>query len=279
MLVSVILNTYNSPAWLEKVIWGYVLQSHRDFELIIADDGSTAETTLLLRRLETQTKLPIHHVWHADHGFRKCTILNKAIEASSGDYLIFSDGDCIPRWDFVSQHVMLAEPRHLLSGGCVRLPMDLSRRIGVDDVLNRRATNPRWLKAHGLRGKKCLLRLTREPLLAPLMDALTTTRATWNGCNASTWKEHILEVNGFDERMQYGGLDRELGQRLVNAGIRPKQVRHRTVCVHLDHARPYVREEALRINLSMRRETRRKKLVWTPYGVRKGYSLPIRRAA
>ena len=279
MDVSVILSTYNAPDWLEKVVWGYSVQSYGPFELIVADDGSTAETGQLIRRLRRLTNLDIRHVWHEDAGFRKCTILNKAIDAASGDYLIFSDGDCIPRWDFVARHVELARPRHLLSGGCVRLPMALSRRITVDDVIQRRATEGRWLAARGLRDRKWQLRLVSGRGLARLLDALTTTRATWNGCNASTWKRHVVEVNGYDERMGYGGLDRELGERLVNAGIRSIQVRFRAVLVHLDHARGYVRQKTWQANRALRRETRRSRTIWTPYGIRKESQALNRRAA
>ena len=104
-----------------------------------------------------------------------------------------------------------------------------------------------------------------------LFDFLTTTRATFNGCNSSAWREDVLRVNGFDERMEYGGLDRELGERLINAGVRPKQVRYRILCVHLHHERGYVREEAVRFNRSIREATCRQGSVWTPYGIRKDW--------
>jgi hypothetical protein len=105
--------------------------------------------------------------------------------------------------------------------------------------------------------------------LAGWLDWVTTTRATWNGCNASTWKENILAVNGHDERMEYGGLDRELGERLVNSGIRTRQIRHRAVCVHLDHGRGYMRPEIIERNRAIRRETRRSRSVWTPCGIKR----------
>ncbi len=279
MRVSVILSTYNAPKWLEKVIWGYSVQSHRAFDLLVADDGSTQETALLIRRLRAQTGLDIHHVWHEDRGFRKCEILNRAIEAAPGDYLVFSDGDCIPRADFVACHAALARARCLLSGGCVRLPMDLSQRITVDDVVAGRATDRQWLFDHGLHDRKWRLRLATGRIVPRMLDTLTTTRATLNGCNASTWKRSVVDVNGFDERMGYGGLDRELGERLVNAGVRPVQVRYRAVCVHLDHARAYIREDTWRANHALRRETRRNRKVWTPYGIRRGNRQPHRRAA
>ena len=275
MRVSVILSTYNAPAWLEKSIWGYAEQSHQDFELLIADDGSTWETGLLIQSLRQQTGLEIGHIWHEDRGFRKCTILNEAIAASTADYLIFSDGDCIPRWDFVTRHAQLARPGRFLSGGYVRLPMALSRQLTMGDVMMRRACDHRWLQAQGLRNRKSLLRLACGNRLAWLLDAITTTRATFNGCNSSAWKSDLLRVNGFNTRMGYGGLDRELGERLVNARVRPRQVRHRAVCVHLDHARSYANEVVLRNNRAIRAETRRQGSVWTPDGIETTAPAPV----
>jgi len=267
MRVTVILSTYNSPQWLEKVIWGYTHQSHQDFDMVVADDGSTPDTAALIRRLTDQTGLRISHLWHEDRGFRKCTILNKAVLAAAGDYLVFSDGDCIPRHDFLEHHVSLAEPGCILSGGAVRLPIELSRRITVEDVRVGRATDPSWLRANGLRNPKYLLRLTYPSLWAKLFGLLSPTRATFNGGNASVWKSDLLDVNGFDERMEYGGEDRELGERLINAGIRPKQVRHLALCLHLDHPRSYIRQEALRNNWAIRQESRRNRTTWTEYGI------------
>src|SRR5687768_17180449 len=110
MKVSVVISTYNSPEWLEKVLWGYEFQTYRNFELVIADDGSGDSTREIIDRFKTQSGLDVIHVWHEDRGFQKSEILNKAIQASKTDYLIFSDGDCIPRKDFVGVHVMNASP-------------------------------------------------------------------------------------------------------------------------------------------------------------------------
>ncbi|MFW6170004.1 MAG: hypothetical protein ACODAD_05900, partial [Planctomycetota bacterium] len=94
------------------------------------------------------------------------------------------------------------------------------------------------------------------------------TRPTFNGHNASVWRRDLVRVNGFDERMLYGGLDRELGERLTNAGIFGKQIRHRAPCVHLHHERGYVTEWSWACNHKIRSETRRHRFTWTPYGIR-----------
>lgn len=274
MRVSVILATYNQPRLLEMTLWGYAAQSHRNFEVLIADDGSTGETADTIRRLRKETGLEIHHVWHEHQGFRKCTILNRAIAAATADYLVFSDGDCVPRWDFLAQHVRHAREGCLLSGGCLRLPRGLTERITKDDILQRRVTRPAWLLRHGMNWSHKLLKLCFRPSIGRVLDALTPTRPTFNGHNASAWRADVLRVNGYDERMVYGGLDRELGERLMNLGVRPRQVRHRAVCLHLWHPRDYVTRQGWDQNDRIRDETRRQRHTWTPHGIEKRTDRP-----
>lgn len=258
MHVSVILATYNQPAWLEKVLWGYAVQSCRDFEIVIADDGSGPETATVIDVAAAEGPLRITHVRHDDDGFRKCEILNHAIVAARGDYLIFSDGDCIPRSDFVATHVALARPRRFVSGGYLKLPLELSRRITRDDVVSGRVADRRWLARNGWQPGTRLLRLLRQRRAATLLDAVTPTRASWNGHSASTWRAALLEANGFDTGMKYGGEDRALGERLANAGFRGIQARHRLPVLHLDHGRPYRDDEAMRRNRAIRAEIHRR---------------------
>ena len=47
--ISVVISTYNALEWLKKVLWGYAQQEFRDFELVIADDGSTSDTAQFIR--------------------------------------------------------------------------------------------------------------------------------------------------------------------------------------------------------------------------------------
>jgi glycosyltransferase involved in cell wall biosynthesis len=255
MLISVIITTYNQPDWLEKVLWGFAAQSHREFELIVADDGSEPATAERIERLRPAVGVPLEHVWHENRGFRKCEILNRAILESRGEYLFFTDGDCIPRGDLLAVHGRLAAPGRFLSGGYLKLPMETSQLIEKDDILEGRATDARWLRAHGTPLTRRLLRLSLGRRAARIADAITPTRPSFNGHNASAWRQDIVAANGFDERLAYGGLDRELGERLENAGIRGMQVRHRAIVVHLDHSRGYRDTAAWQRNFEIRRET------------------------
>lgn len=267
MDVSVIITTYNHPKWLEKVIWGFQAQTHSGFELLIADDGSGDETRGVVERLARETGLAIDHVWHEDRGFRKCEILNKAIAASSHNYLVFIDGDCVPRCDFLETHVCLASEGRFLSGGIVRLPMNISRDLTRQDIVKGRAMDPNWLRRRGMKGGANLRLLTQNSSIGAILDAVTTTRPTFNGHNASAWKGDLLRVNGFDQRMKYGGLDRELGERLVNAGVRGKQIRHRAACIHLDHSRSYENSQGWKQNNAIRRATQKNKRRRTNHGI------------
>lgn len=267
MRTSVILSTYNQPRALELVLWGYAVQTDRASEIVIADDGSGDETARVIERVRENTGMAIVHVWHADRGFRKTEILNRAILAAASDYLIFSDGDCIPRNDFVATHIRLSRPRAFLSGGYLKLSAEATAAVTVDDVRTGRIADLRWLRSLGWKPGRRALRLLPPGRRATLLDSLTPTRPSWNGHNASTWRDHLIAANGFDLDMAYGGEDRALGERLENAGIKGVQIRYRAPCLHLDHARPYVNREAAERNREIRNRIARNKEVRARLGI------------
>lgn len=273
MKASVIISTYNSPKWLQKVLWGYDTQTEKDFEIVIADDGSTVETAEMLKKMQDETNLNINHVWHKDEGFQKTKILNKAILATKTDYLIFTDGDCIPRQDFVKAHLDHRQDKSFLSGGHFPLSIEISNLISKDDIFKQRCFDIDWLKDNGLKSSFKNIKLTKKQAVSEFMNAITPTKSTWNGGNASAWKKDIVAINGFDERMQYGGEDREFGERLINYGIKPKRVRYFAIIVHLEHKRGYVNEEAWAKNDKIRTETKQQQIVKTEFGLNQYESL------
>jgi glycosyltransferase involved in cell wall biosynthesis len=256
MRISVILTTYNQPRWLKYVLTGYGAQSCGDFEVVVADDGSSPETLGVVDQLRGELAVPVVHVWQRDEGFRKTLILNRAIHAARGDYLIFTDGDCVPRWDLVEVHASLAEEGRFLSGGYLKLGPAVSRQVTSEAVRSGEVFHASWLRGRGWKRGRRIFRLTRSRGLARFLDSVTPTRPTWNGHNASTWKEAVVEANGFDLDMGYGGLDRALGERLENLGVRGKQIRYRAPCLHLAHGKPYLDPGVLARNRSIRERIR-----------------------
>ena len=263
--VGIVISTYNNPRWLEKTLWSYEVQSVVPDEVIIADDGSGEETRMLIDSFKAS--LPIKHVWHKDEGFRKTRILNEALRVATSDYLIFTDQDCVARPDFIETHLRFARERYILSGGYFKLPMDISECITREDIMCGRAFTLDWLVGKGLKRNFKCTKLFNSRWFSTFMNFITPAKATWNGMNSSGWRRDILAVNGFDERMQYGGEDREMGERMFNNGIRSKQIRYSAIILHLDHKRPYVNAEALERNKAIRKETKRLNRVTTEFGL------------
>ncbi|TYA53881.1 glycosyltransferase family 2 protein [Formosa maritima] len=266
---SVIISTYNQPEWLQKVLWSYEVQTIQDFEIIIADDGSTIDTKNCIENFSSQTNIPIKHVWHKDNGFQKTIILNKALLECDANYIIFTDGDCIARKDFIETHLKLQKANSFLSGGYFKLTKEVSNEISKDDIINQNCFNFSWLSEKGQPKNFKSNKLTASGFKAWLLNTFTPTKATFDGMNVSGWKNDILEVNGFDERMQYGGEDREIGERLMNKGVKFIQIRYSAICLHLFHERPYKNDAALLKNKQIRKETKRTKSSYSKFGIKK----------
>ncbi|MEM6980905.1 MAG: glycosyltransferase, partial [Planctomycetota bacterium] len=249
------MTTYNQPESLAKSLLSFSLQTDGDFDVLVADDGSDRRTAEVIERFSNS--LMIRHVWHPDTGFAKCEILNKAIAVSDHDYLIFTDGDCIVARDFVAIHRRHARPGHFLSGTYNNLPASFGDIVSEHAITSGDAFELAWLRGRGLPKSRMDWRMHRSQILKRVLNATTTTRPNWNGCNVSGWRRDLIAANGFDERMGHGGLDRELGYRLNHAGIRGSHVRFLAICLHCDHQRGYADPETLENNRSILATTRR----------------------
>jgi hypothetical protein len=164
-------------------------------------------------------------------------------------------------------HVKRAQQGYFLSGGYFMLPMTTSKAITRADIETGSAFDVAWLKANGLPSTYKALKLTTSGIGEKFLNAITPTKATWNGHNSSGWKRDVVAVNGFNEQMQYGGQDRELGERMMNSGIRGRQIRYSAVCIHLDHKRGYKTAESIAKNKAIRKETRLTRKTWTESGI------------
>ncbi|WP_178983883.1 glycosyltransferase family 2 protein [Winogradskyella helgolandensis] len=266
---TIIISTYNKPEWLKLVLFSFDIQTTKKFEIIVADDGSDKRTKTVIDLFTERTDLKVIHVWQEDDGFQKTKILNKAIVTSNADYLIFTDGDCIARKDFVETHLKLRQLRKALSGGYFKLTEDVSKKINTQVISDQKCYEKDWLIAEGQPATFKMNKLTTSNAKANFLNFITPTKATFDGMNVSCWKSDILAVNGFDERMKYGGEDREVGERMMHNGIKFLQIRYSAVCVHLHHDRPYKNEEALLLNKKIRQETKREKCTHTKYGIHK----------
>lgn len=234
--IAVILTTYNRPDALSAALEGYLAQSDRDFELIVADDGSTDETRKVVLSYQRRAPFKISHVWHEDRGFRAAAIRNRALEKTAADYIIFSDGDCIPLPEFIRGHRRLAERGWFLVGSRILLNEAFTHHILTERHPAHIFSKGQWLRARWRGDINRLLPLLPLPLFPPLRK-LAAHR--WQGvmtCNLSAWRQDLCRIKGFDESYCGWGLeDSDLTVRLIRSGIRRKSARFATAVLHLWH--------------------------------------------
>lgn len=233
-MISILLATYNWPQALKLCLESLATQTDRDFEIIIADDGSTQSTTQLIDSYKNT--LPITHLWQEDEGFRKTKILNQAIATAQGDYLIFLDGDCIVQPDFVERHRQLAQKGYLVTGSRVLLNEKLTQ-----DLLSWKSWDftqfRSQLLSHRFSGQMNKL----LPLLVKLGNGSWRDykKFVWRrikGCNMACWKVDAQAIGGFDEAMTgWGHEDADFVFRLQRHHIKRKSGSWSTEVFHLFH--------------------------------------------
>ncbi|AXS78707.1 glycosyltransferase family 2 protein [Dechloromonas sp. HYN0024] len=236
MRLSLIVTTYNRPDALRAVLLSLAAQTDSGFEVLVADDGSRPETAAAIADAAIDFPVPLVHLWQTDDGFRAAAARNLAVAASGGDYLVFIDGDCVLRPDFVARHRALAEAGWFVAGNRILLGKDFTinallapyPRLHFDSRLA-------WL------GRRLSGAINRWlPLcFVPGQGWRKSQPNRWKGartCNLAIWRSDFDSVNGFDEAFQgWGHEDADLAIRLLHAGVRRKDGRFATAVLHLWH--------------------------------------------
>lgn len=234
--IAVIVTTYNRSDALSAALTAYLAQTDSNFEVLVADDGSTAETAQVVQYFQSQAKFPIQHIWQEDDGFRAAAIRNRALAATVADYIIFTDGDCIPLLDFVERHRMLSEQGCFLSGNRLLLSPKFTLQVLSEKLPVHTWHWMPWLGAK-LRGD--INRILPLMQLPNLLGWRKRSPQRWQGaktCNLSAWREDLLKVNGLDESYTgWGQEDSDLVVRLIRTGIVNKSARFAAPVLHLWH--------------------------------------------
>lgn len=254
-LISVIVATYNRPDALDVVLRALARQRDRNFEVLVADDGSGPATRAVVERHVSRIGVPLLHVWHEDKGFRLAEIRNRAIRECRGDICIFLDGDCIPRPGFVAAHRRLAEPGWFVAGNRVLLSQRLTDRILRDGLTPETWTVADFAMAR-LRGDINRLAPAIALPLGPLRKRLARRWQGARGSNLAIRMTDLRRVDGFDAAFSGWGLeDSDIIVRLVRSGTYRKDGRFATGVLHLWHReadRSHLAENEQRLQQVMR---------------------------
>ena len=233
--VSVVITTYNRSDALLAVLDALTRQTDSSFDVVVADDGSTAAHQQAIHHASAARALRATHVWHPDVGFTASRVRNRGVKAARGDYIIFLDGDCVPERDFIAQHRLLAQRGCFVNGSRVLLSPSLTQQV-VSGALRVDGRNKGyWLKER-LRGNASKLgHLLRLP------DGSFRHRPDfyWKGirsANMAVWREDFETIDGFDESyVGWGHEDADFVLRLHNAGRVRKNGFCATEVFHLWH--------------------------------------------
>ena len=239
--ISLIISFYNKIELLKLILAALELQTYRDFEVVIADDGSKNEVVTEIESIASNYFFPIKHIWHEDNGWQKEIILNKAIVATEGEYIIFIDGDCIPNKHFVKEHAESKTENRMICGRRVLLTENVSKKLTAEKIRNgyldfkigvplfyetlfcgKETFLENMIRIHNKTLRKLFLKDKKRYLL---------------GCNFSVWKSDLIKANGFDERFNYPGTgeDTDLEARLGRMGVITISKKHIITIFHYYH--------------------------------------------
>lgn len=267
MKASVIISFYQNIEYLKLVLAGFERQTERDFEIIIADDGSDENIIHKIEELSKQIPYSLIHVWQEDKGFRKNKILNKAIESSNADYIIFVDGDCVPHFKFVEEHLNYSGKKICLTGRRVNLSKKISDKLSVENVSTGYLDkNILSMIIDSLFGKSNYVEKGFYVKNNFLRKIINKKKRGLLGCNFSLFKEDLLSINGFDERYEAPsiGEDSDVQFRLELNGIKIKSLNNIAVQYHLYHKL----QPRLQKNLDLFNKIKSEQTAFTKFGIK-----------
>jgi glycosyltransferase involved in cell wall biosynthesis len=225
--LALVINTFNQPDYLGRVLAAVSHQTWRPDEVMLADDGSGAETRAVFEQWAAEMAFRTDHVWQKNEGFRRSRILNEAIARTRSDYLVFLDGDTVPHPRFVADHQALAADEFFVQGHRALIGQRAAKWFGKSNLS---ADRFRALRSGQLSGWKHAFHWP-YPLRRVRHD-LNGIR----GCNLGIWRDHLVRINGYNETfVGWGREDSDLALRLMNSGIQRLDVRGWALCYHLWH--------------------------------------------
>ena len=265
---TIIAAFYNKIDYLKLVLAGFERQTTKEFELIIADDGSVENVVAEINNIQTSCSFPIKHVWQEDNGFRKNKILNKAINEAKSDYLIFIDADCVPHRGFVEGHLNFADENISLTGRRVNLSEKITSVLSEQNVREGYLEKKFFKQAvNGIFGESVDVEKGIYIHNKFLLSLFNKKNRGLLGCNFSLFKNDLTKINGFDERYEAPsiGEDSDVQFRLELSGVKIKSIKHVAVQYHLFHKL----QERPQRNLALFDEVQKNKLAFTPFGLTK----------
>ncbi|CAA6808522.1 MAG: Glycosyl transferase family 2 [uncultured Sulfurovum sp.] len=240
MTISIIISVYKDVEALSLVINSLLHQTHLADEIIISEDGNSAE---MKKYVNTLNEPSIKHLSQIDNGWQKNQALNQSIHASSSKYLIFIDGDCVPYPNFIEGHYALAKDNAVLCGrrsepGEHFSTLLKTSQLSIQKFVSNYVKNYFKLKQDNIRHYDEGLYLNPNASLLKIIKFFRRKKENHIvGCNFSCWKSDLEKINGFDEdfHLPTTGEDTDIERRMRHFDIKMESCRYSANLIHLYH--------------------------------------------
>ncbi|MDL2214701.1 glycosyltransferase [Dysgonomonas sp. OttesenSCG-928-M03] len=259
-MISVIISIYNRLDNLYLILLALSKQTYTDFEIIVSEDRNAAETISFINEMRREFNFKIRHVNQEDDGFRKTRILNKAVVAAKGEYLVFLDGDCIPHFRLLESYSRRLSPDTVCLG----------RRCYLDEKITRELLETKDLGRINLFSLLLHARHLDRAFYMPWMGIGKPKRKVI-GCNWAIPRQTILNINGYDEDYTQAGCgeDLDVDWRLRKlTSIKFKNIKHEVITYHLYH-KPNYSDDATKWGYALMAEKIKTGLFFCKNGIEK----------
>ena len=231
--ITIIISYYKALTNLQLTLQALQNQSFMDFEVILSEDDANDETKKFLSENKSKYSFEISHTFQKlDQGFRKNEMLNKSIQTSRTDKLVFIDGDCIPHRHFAKNYVNQIIPGYICEGRAVMLGPKFTQNILQSLTINDLSScSLFWSDSNKL----------KDGIYFPYFPLSFKPVKGLVGRNWAVCKQDLLAVNGFDMDYIYAGVgeDVDIEWRLKASGLKSKSMKNKAIIYHLYHPKSY----------------------------------------
>lgn len=235
MELTVIVSYYKALENLKLILKALSRQSCNDFELIISEDDNNLETKDYLDENRHLFDFPIHHLnQKEDNGFRKNSMLNRALAHANAERLAFIDGDCVPHHHFVRAYLRNMKKGYFYCGRAVMLDQETSEHATSRQSLRKMNF---WTLLFS-KSKK-----VKDGIYFPFFPLALKSRGLV-GRNWGVFKKQLLDINGFDNDYILAGVgeDVDVEWRLLKSGLQEKSIKNKAIVYHIYHPKVYSEE-------------------------------------
>jgi glycosyltransferase involved in cell wall biosynthesis/GT2 family glycosyltransferase len=197
--LSVIIPTFNRKDTLKTTLLSMNAQTTNEFEVIVADDGSTDLTGEMVKEISAALTYPIKHVRQENAG--RSAARNMGLEIAAGKYILFIDDHIVVDKNIIQEHINFHEKYSADGVKVIRGRVEFIETASEAPKRNEYIDMTKYKAPH----------YEQEPFRIFITN------------NISVEKQALMSVFGFDEDFkEYGLQDAEMGYRLKTAGYKFK---------------------------------------------------------